>query len=282
MFTLNCKGKLVTIDEPIVMGIININNDSFFAGSRQNTIDDVLRQADKMVSEGAFIIDIGGQSTRPGSDKIEAEQELERVLPAIEAVRSRFDVLLSIDTYYATVAKESIAAGADIVNDISAGNLDENMIATVAELKVPYICMHLKGSPQTMQQHANYYNVTLEVIDYFIKKVEECRAAGIIDVIIDPGFGFAKTIAQNFELLRNLSELHIVGKPVMAGLSRKGTIYKTLGITAEEALYGTTVLNTIALMQDANILRVHDVKEAVEAITLFKNYRGSNIEKISF
>jgi dihydropteroate synthase len=273
MFTLNCKGRLLVIDEPIVMGIINVTPDSFYSGSRQGSVDDALRQADKMLSEGAAILDIGGQSTRPGSEDIGTDGELQRVIPVIEAIIRRFpECYISIDTYYAKVAEQAVHAGACLVNDISSGNLDNKMIETVAALRTPYIAMHMKGTPNSMQRHAEYENLTREVLDYFIKKTEQCRIAGINDVIIDVGFGFAKTIQHNFQLLKDLSIFKILQKPILVGVSRKATIYKTLGITAEEALNGTTVLNTIGLLNGANILRVHDVKEAKETVRLMEAY----------
>lgn len=273
MFSLNCKGKLLVIDKPLVMGIINITPDSFYEGSRQQSGDSVLAQATKMLAEGADIIDVGGQSTRPGSERISAKEELKRVLPAIEIILKNFpDAIISVDTYQSKVAVELINAGASIINDISAGNLDSKMISTVAKLQVPYICMHMKGTPQNMQEHANYENVTTEVLDFFIQKTDECRKAGINDVIIDPGFGFGKTISHNFILLKELSTFKMLEKPIMAGISRKSTIYKTLGITASEALNGSTVLHTLALQNGANILRVHDVMEAKEAIVLWERY----------
>ena len=275
MFTLNCRGRLLTFDSPIVMGIINVTPDSLYSGSRQSTVDAALQKAEQMINEGATILDLGGQSTRPNSKQISAEEEAERVCPAIEAVHKQFPyAIISVDTYYALVAEEALQAGASIVNDISAGTLDNNMLSTVANLKAPYICMHMKGSPENMQQHAIYENVTREVLDYFIQRIHVCKKAGINDVIIDPGFGFAKTIIHNFELLRNLSVFKMLEKPIIVGLSRKSTVYKTLGVTAEEALNGTTVMNTLALLNGANILRAHDVKEAVEAIKLFKKYFG--------
>lgn len=271
MFTLNCKGRLLVIDEPVVMGIINITPDSFYSGSRKSLLNDVLHQAEKMLNDGAVILDIGGQSTRPASEVIGIEEELSRVLPAVDAIHQRFpESFISIDTYYAKVAAEAVNAGAAMVNDISSGTLDEQMIQVVAALQVPYIAMHMKGTPQIMQQQAHYEDVTLEVLDFFIKKTEECRQAGINDVIVDAGFGFAKTIAHNFTLLKNLSVFKMLQKPLLVGLSRKATVYKTLGITPEEALNGTTVLHTIALLKGADILRVHDVKEAVEAIKLVR------------
>lgn len=274
MFTLNCKGRLLVIDKPVVMGIINITPDSFYRDSRRQGTDAVLKQAEKMLKEGAAILDIGGQSTRPGSEKLSAEQELERIIDPITAINTHFpDTFISVDTYYAEVVKEAIAAGASIVNDISAGSMDGKMISTVAALQVPYVLMHMQGTPQTMQQQPSYKDVTKEVLDFFIQKKDELQQAGIHDVIIDPGFGFGKTITHNFELLRNLSVFKMLDAPLLLGISRKSTIYKTLDIAAEQALNGTTVLNTIGLMNGAGILRVHDVKEAKEAITLFSNYQ---------
>ncbi|HEX2845332.1 MAG TPA: dihydropteroate synthase [Chitinophagaceae bacterium] len=271
MFTLNCKGRLLVIDKPIVMGIINTTPDSFFADSRKVSADAVVKQAAAMLEEGAAIIDIGGQSTRPGSLPVSEEEELSRVISGIEVIHRRFpECIISVDTYYARVAKEAVGAGASMVNDISAGTLDPGMIQTVASLHVPYVLMHIQGTPQTMQQSPHYDNVTREVLDFFSNKLPALRQAGIADIIIDPGFGFGKTHAHNFQLLRELPVFSMLGKPLLAGLSRKGTIYKTLNITAEESLNGTTVLNTVAIMKGANILRVHDVKAAVQAITLLR------------
>lgn len=273
MFTLNCKGKLLLIGKPLIMGIVNINNDSFYAGSRVQDPGEIIRIAEQMVQDGADIIDIGGQSTRPGSERITAEEEMQRVLPVIEMLTTKSNnALLSIDTYHASVAEAAVNAGASIVNDISAGGMDKNMIDTVASLGVPYICMHIKGVPETMHLDIRYENILTEVLDFFIKKINECRLAGIKDVIIDPGFGFGKSIQDNLILLKNLSVFKITGKPVMAGLSRKSTIYKTLHTTAEDSLNGSTVLNTIALQNGASILRVHDVKEAREAAILVEAY----------
>lgn len=273
MFTLNCRGKLLVANDQLVMGIINITPDSFYAGSRHENTDAVLLQAGQMLKDGADILDIGGQSTRPGSIPISAAEETERITGAIEAiVQSYPGVVISVDTYYATVAAAAVAAGASMINDISSGGMDGDMWATVAKLRVPYVCMHMKGRPQTMQSNPVYEDVTKEVLDYFIHKINECRKAGIEDIIIDPGFGFGKTIAHNFTLLKNLSAFTVTGKPILAGLSRKSTIYKTLGVTANEALNGTTVLNTLALQNGAGILRVHDVKEAREAVKLFSKY----------
>lgn len=273
MFSLNCKGKLLVVDKPLVMGIINVTPDSFYSGSRLQTNEGILSRAKKMVDEGVDIIDIGGQSTRPGSERIHIEEELQRVLSAIEIIlKDHPDAIISVDTYQSRVAEECIKAGAAIINDISAGNMDSNMIATVAKLQVPYICMHMKGTPETMQQQASYENITREVLDFFINKIDECKQAGITDLIIDPGFGFGKTIDHNFTLLKELAVFKMLQKPIMAGLSRKASVYKTLNITSEEALNGTTVLNTLALQNGVNILRVHDVRAAKEAITLFQKY----------
>jgi len=270
MFTLNCSGRLLIADKPLVMGIINSTPDSFFEGSRFDGVDEIVKQAGKMLHDGADIIDIGGQSTRPGSQLISAKEEIERVVPAIRAMAKKFpEAFISIDTFYSEVATAAINAGACIVNDISAGSMDNKMIEVVAALKIPYILMHMKGTAQTMQQNAVYENVTREVLDFFITKTHELKKAGIIDLIIDPGFGFAKNIDDNFELLKNLSVFKMLNRPILVGISRKSTIYKTLGINADDALNGTTVLNTIGLINGASILRVHDVKEAKEAVTLF-------------
>jgi dihydropteroate synthase len=274
MFTLNCRGSILVIDQPIVMGIINTTPDSFYRGSRSKGIDDILFRAEKMINEGASILDVGGQSTRPDSTPVPVDEELARVLPAIEAICKRFpQQVVSIDTFYAKVATAAIEAGASIVNDVSAGNLDEELIPAVAELHVPYVLMHMPGTPQTMQNNPQYSNVTLEVFDFLNFKIKELVEAGVDDVIVDPGFGFGKTATHNFQLLNQLSWFGELNRPIMVGLSRKATIYKTLDTTPDEALNGTTVMHTIALMNGANILRVHDVKEAVQAIRLFSEYK---------
>ena len=274
MFTINCKGKILRFDDPLVMGVINLTPDSFYQGYLNSGIDAITALAEKMIKDGADIIDIGGQSTRPGSTPIAAEEELQRVLPAIKAIhKNNPGIIISIDTYHSAVANAAVEAGASMVNDISGGNIDRDMLPTVAALKVPYVCMHMKGEPGTMQLEPRYENVVTEVLDFFIAKLEQCNTAGISDIIIDPGFGFGKTIEHNFSLLKNLSIFSITGKPILAGLSRKSTIYKTLGSTAAEALNGTTVLNTMSLLNGASILRVHDVKEAKEAVTLFNAYK---------
>lgn len=269
MFSLNCRGKLLFAENPLIMGILNLTEDSFYAGSRHRSLEAIKAKVAQMLSEGADIIDLGAQSTRPGSKRFSAEDELEKLLPAVDCLVKDFpSMLISIDTYFSKVARECVAAGASIINDISGGEMDSQMIQTVGKLQVPYVCMHMKGVPETMQNQAQYEDVTKEVLDYFIAKIEECRQAGIHDVIIDPGFGFGKNFAQNFKLLKDLSVFKILEKPLMVGVSRKSTIYRTLKIPVEESLNGTTVLHTIALQNGASILRVHDVKEAKEVITL--------------
>lgn len=274
MFTLNCSGRMLVVDKPVVMGIINVTPDSFYSDSRI-TGDAVVKQAERMLQQGAAILDIGGQSTRPGSERVSVAEETDRVVPAIENILRAFPgTVISIDTYQSAVAAAAVRAGAGIVNDISSGEMDENMLPVVATLKVPYICMHMQGTPDTMQQQPVYEDVTREVLDYFIKKMEDCRKAGIHDIILDPGIGFGKTTTHNFELIRNLDVFNKLGKPVLLGVSRKSVIWRSLEITPEEALNGTTVLNTMGLMNGAAILRVHDVKEAVEAVKLFELYQG--------
>ena len=268
-FVLNCKGKGLILKKPIVMGIINATPDSFFANSRSLKINEAVLLAEKMIGDGATIIDIGGQTTKPGSDAITAAEEMDRVVPVIEAIAEAFpDTYISVDTYYATVAEAAVNAGACIVNDISGGMFDDDMLPTVAKLKVPYILMHIQGVPKTMQDNPTYKNITTEIIDYFIERINKCKQAGIKDVIIDPGFGFGKTIEHNYQLLQLLHTFQMFDNPLLVGVSRKGMIYKPLNISADEALNGTTVLNTIALQQGTQILRVHDVKEAKQAIDL--------------
>jgi dihydropteroate synthase len=273
MLTMNCNGKILNLNSAVVMGIINITPDSFFEGHLNKKESELLLIAEKMIEDGASILDIGGQSTKPGSKRISADEELSRVIPALDLIRKNFpEIIISIDTYYSKVAAIAIESGADMVNDISAGNLDEEMIPTVGKLKVPYVCMHMQGTPETMQQNPIYDNITLEIIQFFSKKIEACRKAEINDIIIDPGFGFGKTLEHNFTLLREMKSLQILDCPILAGISRKGMIYKTLETSPENALNGTTVANTLALINGARILRVHDVKEAIEAITLFNAF----------
>ncbi|PWS30797.1 dihydropteroate synthase [Pedobacter paludis] len=267
--SLNVKGKLIDLSTPKVMGILNITPDSFYSNSRTNSIDQALIKAEQFINEGATFIDIGGYSSRPGAKDISEEEELNRLVPVIERLSREFtEVIISVDTFRARVAEESIQAGAHIINDISAGDMDRNMFDTVARLNVPYIMMHMQGTPQTMQNQPFYKNVLLDVIDYLAKKISQLKALHVHDVIIDPGFGFGKTIDHNYELLNQLEDFKIFKLPVLVGFSRKGMIHKVLETSAAEALNGTTVLNTIALQKGVSILRVHDVKEAVECIKL--------------
>jgi dihydropteroate synthase len=276
MFTLNCNGKLLSLQSPVIMGILNVTPDSFYTGHLHEGVQQMTQLATEMLEAGASIIDIGGQSTRPGSERVDSNQEWERIEPVIAAILSAHpNAILSIDTYHSEVASRAVEAGASIINDISGGEMDVNMLPTVASLKVPYICMHMKGTPENMQSLAVYDDLMAEILDYFILKIQRCTEAGIYDIILDPGFGFAKNIQQNFLLLKKMAALQMLGKPILAGLSRKSTIYKTLGIAAEDALNGTTVLNSIALLNGANILRVHDVKEAKETIQLIEAYRSA-------
>ncbi|MBC9797053.1 dihydropteroate synthase [Sinomicrobium weinanense] len=273
--TINCKGKLIDLSVPKVMGILNITPDSFYDGGRYENETDILRRTEKMLNEGAAFIDVGAYSSRPGAEHVSEEEELRRVVPVIALLVKHFpEILISVDTFRAVVAKACIQEGAAIINDIASGNLDKNMISTVAELQVPYIMMHMKGTPQNMQQDPQYKDITKEVLYYFSEKVAGARKAGINDLIIDPGFGFAKTLAHNYELMSKLELLHHLELPLLVGISRKSMIYKLLKNRPKDALNGTTALNTIALSKGAHILRVHDVKEAVECVKLVEQLQG--------
>jgi dihydropteroate synthase len=268
--TLNCRGRLVSLETPVVMGILNITPDSFFAGSRI-PLEKTVEIAQKMLADGATFLDIGGYSTRPGAADISPTEEADRVLPVIEAIIKSFpDALISVDTFRASIARQTVESGAAIINDVSGGTLDQAMFETVASLDVPYVLMHMRGTPATMQSMTTYQNLVTDVIDELAVRLTELRALGQKDIILDPGFGFAKTPAQNFLLLNQLESFGLFDEPLLVGLSRKSTIWKTLGISANEALNGTTVLNTIALTKGASILRVHDVREAVETVKLTK------------
>ncbi|MDX1956470.1 MAG: dihydropteroate synthase, partial [Chitinophagaceae bacterium] len=269
MFTWNCKGRLVEWEGPLVMGILNVTPDSFYSGSRKTGEKEWIETTDRFRKQGAFIVDIGGQSTRPGADKLDVQEELERVIPAIRAVHQAFpDLLISIDTFYGEVARQAVNAGASIVNDVSAGAFDPDMIPAVASLHVPYVLMHTPGTPKDMQSKTQYSQIEQDLLDFFTHKIKDLKEQGIHDLILDPGFGFGKTPEQNFSLIRYLPVFRSLGYPLLLGVSRKSTIYRTLGVTAEEALNGTTVLHTAGLLNGADILRVHDVREAVEAVTL--------------
>ena len=268
--TINCKGKLIDLNSPKVMGIINTTPNSFYTESRKTSEKDILTQAEKMLKDGADFIDVGGYSSQPGAANVEETEELKRVLPALENILKHFpETLISVDTFRSNVAEQSIEAGAAIINDISAGNLDPEMMKIVAKHQVPYIMMHMHGTPQTMKDLNQYDDLLQDILFYFSEKISAARALGINDLIVDPGFGFAKNIHQNFELLSKMELFKTLELPLLAGLSRKSLIYKTLKTSAAEALNGTTFLNTIALTKGANILRVHDVKEAVECTKLF-------------
>lgn len=278
MFTLNYKGKLLSIAQPIVMGIVNTTPDSFYTNSQQQSIESAFLTAEKMLQDGAAIVDIGAQTTQPGSSEVGIEEELKRAIPVIEKIHTTFpEAIISIDTYHAIVAKKAVEAGASIVNDVSGGLMDNQMLPTVAALHVPFVCMHMKGTPKNMQQNPTYNNVTEEVLTFFIEKIDACKKAGINDVIIDPGFGFGKTIEHNYTLLKQLAAFKILQKPILLGVSRKSMIYKPLEVTANEALNGTSVLHTIGLENGASILRVHDVKEAIECIHLTQLYNQTKI-----
>jgi len=267
--TINCKGILIDLSSPKVMGVLNLTPDSFYDGGFYINEKDILQQVETMLLEGATFIDIGAYSSRPNAEHISENEELKRSVPIVKLLLKKFPkVLLSIDTFRSNVAKQCIEAGATLINDISAGKIDDEMLETVAHLNVPYIMMHMKGTPQTMLKHSNYNNLLKDVLFYFSEKIAATKSLGIKDIIIDPGFGFAKTVEQNFELLNKLNLLKILELPILIGVSRKSMIYKTLENSAQDALNGTTVLNTIALQKGASILRVHDVKEAIESIKL--------------
>jgi len=269
MFTLNCKGSLLIIDRPMVMGIINVTPDSFFSQSRSETAANALAKASQMMEEGADILDIGGQSTRPDGKLLSETEELARVIPVVQAIHQAFpQTIISVDTFYPVVAREAVAAGAKMINDISGGTYHPEMLNTVAGLNVPYICMHSPATIDKMHQKEIQGNITIALVDYFKERLLACKLAGIKDIIIDPGIGFGKTMEQNFQLIKELSAFKIFDKPILLGISRKSFIYKTLNISADDALNGTTVIHTIGLNNGAAILRVHDVKEAVEAIQL--------------
>ena len=268
--TINCKGQLVDLSSPKVMGILNVTPDSFFDGGKYKDENSILNQVDTMINEGATFIDIGGYSSRPGADFVSEAEELNRVVPIVELILKQFpETLISIDTFRSEVAEQSISAGAALINDISAGKLDVNMLPTIGKLAVPYIMMHMKGNPKTMQQLTTYDDLVKDVIAYFAERISKAHAEKINDIIIDPGFGFAKTRKQNFQLLNDFELLQMLDKPILAGVSRKSMIYKTLNTTSDQALNGTTALHMVALQKGAKILRVHDVKEATECVTLF-------------
>ena len=267
--TINCKGKLIDLSSPKVMGILNVTPDSFYDGGTLKNDKDTLYRVEDMLIEGATFVDVGAYSSRPKADHISEDEELKRILPVIDMILKNFpETLISVDTFRSNIAKQCIEGGAALINDISAGKIDKNMMQTIAEFKVPYIMMHMKGTPQTMHKQNNYDNLLKEIISYFSERISNARQLGIIDVIADPGFGFSKTIDQNYELLNRLEYFKMLELPLLIGISRKSMIYKILENSPQEALNGSTILNTIALQKGASVLRVHDVKEAMECIKL--------------
>lgn len=270
--TLNIKGELISLEEPLVMGILNVTPDSFYEGSRKQTETDIRNRIEEILQEGGAIIDLGGYSSRSDAQDVSPEEEMERLCLALRILRDEYPkAMVSVDTFRADIARRCVEEyGAAIINDISGGELDAAMFPTIADLHIPYIIMHMRGTPKTMQQHCDYQNLTADILLYFSKKIEQLHLMGVNDVIIDPGFGFSKTLEQNYELMRHLADFSLFEKPLLVGISRKSMIYRLLGGTPAESLNGTTVLNTYALLNGANILRVHDVKAAVEAVRIFK------------
>ncbi|MBC7845704.1 MAG: dihydropteroate synthase [Flavobacterium sp.] len=268
--TINCKGQLIDLSTPKVMGILNVTPNSFFDGGKYKNESEMISQVGKMLADGATFIDIGAYSSKPSAEFVSEEEELQRIVPIVNLILEYYpETLISIDTFRSEVAKVCIENGAAIINDISAGNLDDKMLETIAKYNVPYIMMHMRGTPETMQKMTSYDNIVKEMLFYFSERVAKARSLGINDLIVDPGFGFAKTLEQNYEVLQKMELFEMLELPLLAGFSRKSMIYKTLNSSADEALNGTTVLNTIALTKGATILRVHDVKEAMECVTLF-------------
>ena len=268
--TINCKGLLVDLSAPKVMGILNVTPNSFFDGGKYKNETEILSQVEKMVVDGATFIDIGAYSSKPNAEFVVEQEEIYRIVPVVDLILKHFpEAILSIDTFRGEVAKASIESGAAIINDIAAGNLDNNMFEIIAKYNVPYVMMHMRGNPQTMQTLTDYDDIVKEMLFYFSEKVAKARSFGINDLMIDPGFGFAKTVGQNYEVFQKMELFNMLELPLLVGVSRKSMIYKTLGTTIENALNGTTVLNTLALTKGAKILRVHDVKEAVECVALF-------------
>jgi dihydropteroate synthase len=268
--TLNISGSLINLSTPLVMGIVNITPDSFFSDSRKQTETEIVERCRQIIDEGGSIIDIGAQSSAPTSTFLSAKEEAERLMPALKLIRKEFpDTIVSVDTFYADVARQAVEEfGANIINDISGGQIDNQMFATMAQLNVPYILMHMRGTPQTMQSFTHYNNFIQDILYYFSEQKAKLNLLGINDVIIDPGFGFSKTLIQNYELMAYLKYFHIFDEPILVGISRKSMIYKLLGTSPQESLNGTTVLNTVALLSGASILRVHDVREAVECVKI--------------
>jgi dihydropteroate synthase len=277
--SLNCGGKLLDLSSPKVMGILNVTPDSFYDGGKYDSTVKILTKVTDMISEGADIIDVGGISTRPGSEPVSEKEEIKRIIPAISLIRNHFPgTIISVDTYRANVASRVVKDySVELVNDISGGEMDKNMFETIADLRIPYIFMHMKGSPLTMQTQTHYEDILTEILDYFASRIDRLRLIGLTDIVIDPGFGFSKTIEQNFYLLNRLDTFRIFESPIMVGISRKSMIYRTLNSEPSGSLNGTTVLNTVALLKGADILRVHDVKEAVQIVTLIEKLKTLKI-----
>lgn len=274
-FTLNCRGRLLPVKRPLVMGILNLTPDSFHAGSRIPSAAEAVSRAGKMLEEGADMLDLGAYSSRPGATDISAEEEAQRLLPVLKAVRKGFpDAFLSVDTFRATVARAALDAGADIINDISGGGLDSGLPRVAAAHSAPYIAMHMRGTPQTMQHHLAEGPILADVLRFFSERIGQMRTLGLHDIILDPGFGFGKTLEQNYELARHLPELGMFGHPILVGVSRKSMVNRIIGTTPETALNGTTALHAILLEKGADILRVHDVREAVEAVNIHLMMKG--------
>jgi dihydropteroate synthase len=275
--TLLCKSKLLDLSRPKVMGIVNCTPDSFYSGSRFYDPKLAIASAKKMILDGVSILDIGGQSTRPGAAEVGPDEEIKRIIPVIERISNEFpEIIISVDTFHSSVAKAAIISGAHIINDVSGGHRDKNIYSVAAHLGTPYILMHMRGTPVNMQQLTDYNDIVADLLDYFNEKISFCQKAGIKDIIIDPGFGFSKTFSQNWELLRRIKELEIIGLPILAGLSRKSMLYKSVGGTADTVLSATTAANMIALQNGVKILRVHDVKEAVDCVKIFNQINSTH------
>jgi len=273
---MNIRGDIHTFHSPLIMGVLNLTPDSFFDGGQYNSSKKIIEHVEKMVNEGANIIDLGAYSSRPGAEHINEKEELKRLMEPLQQIRSRFsDILISVDTFRSNVAEQAFNNGADIINDISSGELDDQMLDTISRIKVPYIMMHMQGNPKTMQQNPSYDNVTSSVIKFFSSKIRLAISKGINDIIIDPGFGFGKNVDHNYELLKNLKELQLFNKPILIGVSRKSMINKVLNVSTQNTLNGSSVLHTIALLNGANILRVHDVEAAREVVKIVSYYQNN-------
>lgn len=277
--TLQSNGRLMDFSSPKIMGIINFKSDSFYKASEHQTIDNAIRQSEKMINEGAYIIDLGAMSSRPGAEISDPNEELDKLIPVLKSIRKNFpEIFISVDTIHSSVAEAAILEGVDLINDISGGTFDNGIFKVISKNKVPYVLMHMKGEPKNMQEMNQYDDLLADIMDYFNKKIQQLYAMGVSDIVVDPGFGFAKNIEQNFRILKALKSLQFCGCPVLAGLSRKSMIWKTLNTSPENALNGTTALNILALENGADILRVHDVKAAVECVKLYEYYEKAGLE----